>query len=149
MDMSGWDPTLDPTYNQLTGGSVYPSDGASVALAATGPNRRGLTSAGSNSSAVPINGSNSAGAPMPAGSFVGGLAVFLVLAVVLMIVAHRFGEEGDFSNIKGTSYNILFIGLIAIIGVPVVKVGLVWLAGANIPLVSGLASHGATWALAA
>lgn len=147
--MTGWDPALDPTYNQMTGGSVYPSSGASVALAATGTNRRGLTSSGSNTSAVPINGSTSGSAPMPAGSFVGGLAVFVVLAIIVMVLAHRFGDEGDFSNIKSTSYNILFIALVAIVGIPVVKVGVMWLAGTPIPVLSPLAQHAATWAQAA
>jgi hypothetical protein len=38
-----------------------------------------------------------------------------------MWVAHRFGEAGEFSNIKASAYNVLLISLVAVAGIPVWK----------------------------
>jgi hypothetical protein len=52
--------------------------------------------------------------------FVGG-AVFLGLLVLLMFIANRLGEDGEFANIKLSAYNVLIIGLAATVGQPIWK----------------------------
>lgn len=50
-----------------------------------------------------------------------GLAVFLVLIILVYMLAKQFGEDGDFSNIKATAYNSIFISLVAVAGIPIWK----------------------------
>jgi hypothetical protein len=126
-----WD-ALDPTYNEMTPGSVAPSGGFSVAAMATGANKRMVTASGSNSPGAPAPGAGSNVAP--AGSFVGGMIVFLVLVLVVMFVAHKFGgDDGDFKNIKASAYNVIFVALVAVTGIPVIKVALFKLSDWNVP----------------
>ena len=82
----------------------------------------------------------------PAGNLVVGMVVFVVLVAILMFVAHRFGgNDDDFSNIRASAYNVLIIGLIAAIGIPVIKIAAVKLADVGVPG----ADHMATWVLTA
>jgi hypothetical protein len=131
--------TLDPTYNEATTGSVLPASGPSVAAAATGYGRRQIQVVG-GSSAVP----GAAQGVAPAGNFAIGLVVFVFLLLVIMWVAHRYGEDGEFANLKATAYNVLFIAFVAMAGIPVFKVFFTWLAQRGVPL----ANHVAAWALA-
>lgn len=123
---------LDPTYNEVSPGAVAPSGGASIAALVTGGNRRNVTASGSNNpgAAAPGAGSNVA----PAGSFVAGMIVFVVLVLVIMIIAHKWGgEDGEFKNIRASAYNVLFVALVAVTGIPVVKIALFKLADWNVP----------------
>jgi hypothetical protein len=134
-----WNSILDPTRNEVTAGSVMPADGSSIAGASTGTNvARQVTQTGGAQA--------SGGMIMPAGNLVIGMVVFVVLIVVLMFVVHKWGgESGDFSNIRASAYNVLVISLIAVVGIPVIKVGMWKLADLGLPG----ADHLATWALAA
>ena len=134
---------LDPTYNELVGGSVAPATGGSVALLSTGSNKRAASS-GDASSAPGSNATQTA--PADSGSFVVGGLTFIVLLVLIMWLAHKFGGvEGNFSNIKGSFHDILFVALVAIAGIPLIKLGTGQLAAMNVPG----ASHLDTWAKAA
>lgn len=55
-----------------------------------------------------------------ANPLIGGL-VFLLLVVATMWVMARFGRDGEFANIKGTAYNALVIGWMAILTIPLWK----------------------------
>ena len=55
--------------------------------------------------------------------FVGG-AVFLGLLLLLMFIANKLGEDGEFGNIKLSAYNVLIISLAATVGQPVVSIPL-------------------------
>lgn len=130
--MAGTFETLDPTYNEMSAGSVTPGGGFSIAALATGSNKRGVTAAGSNSPGSPAPGAGSNVAP--AGSFVAGMIVFVVLVLVIMIIAHKWGgEDGDFKNIRASAYNVLFVALVAVTGIPVVKIALIKLSDWNVP----------------
>lgn len=50
-----------------------------------------------------------------------GLLVFVLLAWFVMWLAGRFGDTKSFSNIKGSAFNILFISLVAVAGIPAWK----------------------------
>lgn len=48
----------------------------------------------------------------------------LVLAFLLLLMwlAHAYGEPGDYSNLRASAYNVLFIGLTAAVFIPILKV---------------------------
>jgi hypothetical protein len=140
-DSGDWAAVLDPTYNEMTGGSVVPSFGRSVSAAATGSGNRMLTTSGSNSTAA----AGGSGMVMPSGNFVIGFVVFVVMCAIIMLVAKHVGDEGDFKNIKASAYNVLFVGLVAAVGIPVFKVLFYKMAQMGVPL----ADHAASWVLAA
>lgn len=50
-----------------------------------------------------------------------GLLVFAALAAAIMFAAQRVGDAGAFSNIKASAYNVLFISLVAVAGIPIWK----------------------------
>lgn len=53
------------------------------------------------------------------------LVTFLVLLgflLLLMWLAHSYGEPGEYSNLKASAYNVLFIGLAAAVFIPILKV---------------------------
>lgn len=142
--VNAWKTRIDPTFNQVTGGSVQPASGASISASATGVARRQTTATGSGPQAAPVKGDP--GMMYPAGNFVVGMVVFVILVAILMFVAHRFGgNDDDFSNIRASAYNVLIIGLIASIGIPVIKIGAVKMAEVGVPG----ADHMATWVLTA
>lgn len=135
-----WNTILDPTRNEVTPGSVYPADGGSISAGSTGSNvQRSVTQSGGAQA--------SAGAsPMPAGNFVTGMIVFAALVAITMFVVHKWGgDDRDFGNIRASAYNILIISLIAAVGLPVIKVGVLKLADLGVPL----ADHASTWVIAA
>ncbi len=136
-----WNSVLDPTRNEVTAGSVGPSDGSSIAGAATGSNvQRSVTQTGGGQAAA-------ANAPtLPAGDFVTGMIVFAVLTAITMFVVHKWGgDDSNFGNIRASAYNILIISLIAAVGLPVIKIGFLKLADLHVPL----ADHASTWVIAA
>jgi hypothetical protein len=139
-----WSPQLDPTYNEVTSGSVYPASGLSIAASATGAGKRLLSVSGSGSNA-PAAQAAGAGVAFPAGNLGIGLVVFLVLTAIVMFVVHRWGEDGDFSNLRASAYNILVVSLIAAVGIPIWKITTWKLADMGVPLMD----HAATWVLAA
>ena len=47
--------------------------------------------------------------------------VFVAFLVLLVFTAKRVGDESEFRNIKGSVYNVLIIGLAAVIALPVFK----------------------------
>lgn len=139
-----WQDVLDPTYNEVTSGSITPANGPSVAAAATGSNKRSLTVSGSNSTAAPASAGASGGSA-PAGSLVTGLIVFSALVAIIMFVTHKWGgESSDFSNVRASVYNVLIISLIAFVGLPVLKLGAIQLAGMGVPFADDIQ----TWAMA-
>lgn len=53
------------------------------------------------------------------------LVTFLVVLgflLLLMWLAHAYGEPGEYSNLKASAYNVLFIGLTASLFIPLLKV---------------------------
>lgn len=53
------------------------------------------------------------------------LVTFLVLLgflLLLMWLAHTYGEPGEYSNLKASAYNVLVIGLAAAVFIPILKV---------------------------
>lgn len=53
------------------------------------------------------------------------LTTFLVILgflLLLMWLAHTYGEPGNYSNLKASAYNTLVIGLTAAVFIPVLKV---------------------------
>lgn len=53
------------------------------------------------------------------------LVTFLVVLgflLLLMWLAHAYGEPGEYSNLKASAYNVLFIGLTAALFIPLLKV---------------------------
>ena len=52
------------------------------------------------------------------------LVTFLVLLgflLLLMWLANTYGEPGEYSNLKASAYNVLFIGLAAAVFIPILK----------------------------
>jgi hypothetical protein len=47
--------------------------------------------------------------------------VLAVLVAVIIFTAHRVGKSEEFSNIRGSAYNIFYVSLIAIVGILVLK----------------------------
>ena len=140
---NAWAGGLDPTINSLTAGSVEPTDGASIAAMATGAGNRMLTTGGGNAPVV-------AAAPGPGttfalGSPVLGFATVVVLIVLAWWAAHENGEESEFANLKATFFNVTMVTLIAIAGIPLVKVAFVSLENMGVPF----ADHLSAWAMAA
>jgi hypothetical protein len=133
-----WNDVLDPTRNQVTAGSVYPSTGGSIAAGSTGGSvTRQITGMG---------GGAAQAAPMPAGSLVGGLLILGVLIAIVMFVVHKWGGASeDFSNVRASAYNIFIIALISIVGIPVIKIAAYNLAQAGVPGAGSLS----TWTMAA
>ncbi len=127
-----WNDILDPTRNVVTAGSIYPADGGSISGASTGP-----------MAPVSVQGGGGQAAPqLPAGSLPAGLLVFAALVAITMFVVHKWGAaDSDFANIRASAYNIFIIALIAVVGIPVLKIGFYQLAQMNVPL----ADHAWTW----
>lgn len=67
-------------------------------------------------------------APLGQGALLEGqspLTTFLVVLgflLLLMWLASSYGEPGNYSNLKASAYNVLFIGLTAAIFIPLLKV---------------------------
>jgi hypothetical protein len=117
-----WEEVLNPTYNEVTPGSVTPTSGASIAASATGQNR-------SNQ-----QGSASASNAPPQGNIFHGLLIFAALLAIIMFVVHRFGgDSDDFSNVRASAYNILIISLISLAGIPLWRLATGSLAQNNVP----------------
>lgn len=60
------------------------------------------------------------------------LMTFLILLgflLLLMWLAHSYGEPGEYSNLRASAYNVLFIGLAAAVFIPILKVIAVKLPG--------------------
>jgi hypothetical protein len=145
--LAGAQDTLDPTFNEITGGAVVPAAGFSVAAMATGVNKRFVTASGSSgdlstSAAGPGGGSQTAA---PAGNLFGGLAVFVALLIFIMWVAHRTGDESEFSNIRASFFNVVLISLVALAGLPLWKMGTMTLSEWKLPFADNLNA----WAQAA
>ncbi len=58
---------------------------------------------------------------VPLGNPLAGLVVFGALVVAIMLVAQRYGEAGEFANLRASAYNVLLVSLIAVAGIPVWK----------------------------
>lgn len=53
------------------------------------------------------------------------LVTFLVVLgflLLLMWLANTYGEPGNYSNLKASAYNVLFIGLTAAVFIPILKI---------------------------
>lgn len=56
-------------------------------------------------------------------------AALIVLLLGLFYLANRVGSSDDFANLKASAYNVLVVGLIAIVAIPPIK-----LAASMLPL---------------
>lgn len=103
-------------------------------LYSTAPGNRTSMAGTANNQTAQVAGTSDNGSPSGSpevdralsignqGNAVIGAVVFLVMLLGLMILAKRFGSEGgSFSNIQLSAYNVVIIGLAAIVGVPVWK----------------------------
>ena len=78
--------------------------------------------------AAPAQEATASGKPLGQGGLLEGqspLATFLVVLgflLLLMWLAHTYGEPGEYSNLKASAYNVLFIGLTAAAFIPLLKV---------------------------
>jgi hypothetical protein len=85
--------------------------------------------------AAPAQGATASGKPLGQGALLEGqspLTTFLVVLgflFLLMWLAHTYGEPGEYSNLKASAYNVLFIGLTAAAFIPLLKVLAVKLPG--------------------
>lgn len=106
--------------NDVFAANIYPGQGASLGAAATTP------------SGTPAQTSPAREAKQGTAKYTGNpfsfWFVFLGMLLVLMWVAHKLGEPGEFSNLKASAYNVLFIALVAVVGIPPIK-----LAASKIP----------------
>jgi hypothetical protein len=48
--------------------------------------------------------------------------IVLGFLLLLMWLAHTYGEPGEYSNLRASAYNVLFIGLTAAAFIPLLKV---------------------------
>jgi len=104
--------------NVLPGRNVYPTyGGPSLGDIATGAD------VGPYPAEIEVGGGELDQALMIGGqaSPVMGLVVFAALLLLIGFIAHRFGEAGAFSNIKTNAYNVIFISLVAVAGIPLWK----------------------------
>lgn len=60
-------------------------------------------------------------ASQPRGNPLAFWLMFVILLLGVMVVAQRVGDSDEFSNIKGTAYNVLVVALIAVVGIPPIK----------------------------
>lgn len=74
-------------------------------------------SRGQSTPATPASGMSIGGQP---NLLIAGV-VFVALLVLLVFTARRIGDEKEFTNIKGSAYNVLVIGLAAVISIPIFK----------------------------
>ena len=116
---------LDNTFDDMGGGSVYPTQGPSTGLLATAGSAQAI------SYANPVNAA-------PAGQYTGnpvtGFAVFVAMTIIIMFIAHRFGgEDGEFKSIRASFYNVILIALVAVTGIPAMKIAFSQLAKMGIP----------------
>jgi hypothetical protein len=78
--------------------------------------------------AAPVQGATASGKPLGQGELLEGqspLMTFLVVLgflLLLMWLAYTYGEPGEYSNLKASAYNVLFIGLTAAVFIPLLKV---------------------------
>lgn len=108
--------------NSVFPGNVYPS--ANAGPSASLGIRAGAASAFAGSPVAEDLQTENAMPSLPSLSGIGvlaGGATLIVLLLVLMFVAHRIGEQGDFKNVKVSFYNALVIGLAAVITIPLFK----------------------------
>jgi hypothetical protein len=118
---------LDNTFEDIGSGSVYPTYGPSIGALATGNAYPAV------SDAVPMV-AGPAAATGYTGNPVVGFAIFIVLVLLIMVVAHRFGgEEGEFRSIRGSFYNVLLIALVAATGIPAIKMAFSGLSSTGLP----------------
>ena len=133
---------LDPTFDEMTAGSVGPAGGPSVAALATGSNRRMVGNMGTSGSDTVGTGGGTGANTGPAPNFFVGLIVFAVFLLVIMWVMHRFGpDDGEFKTIRASAYNVLLISLVAVVGIPVWKIAIISASQAGVPLMD----HAAAW----
>jgi hypothetical protein len=78
--------------------------------------------------AAPAQDTTASGKILGQGALLEGqspLMTFLVVLgflLLLMWLAHTYGEPGEYSNLKASAYNVLFIGLTAAAFIPLLKV---------------------------
>jgi hypothetical protein len=115
---------LDNTFDDMGAGSVYPTQGPSTGLLATAGSAQAI------SYATPLN----APAPAYTGNPVTGFAVFAALTIIIMFMAHKFGgEDGEFKSIRASFYNVLLIALVAVTGIPAIKIAFATIAKTGFP----------------
>lgn len=79
-------------------------------------------------------GDKAAGQSQNKGNPIVGFLVLGALVFLLIFLTRRFGKGSeDFSNIRGSLWDVLIIALAATAGIPIVKLGAEALAGTGVP----------------
>lgn len=133
MDYFGGGDNLGPDTNWTPVRNLYPGAGGgtiATAAAAASPDSRVATSAGgaTNAVATPVTGGPS--------SLMWWVAI-VVLVALMLFAARKTGQAEEFKNLRASTYNILFITLVAIVGLTGSKILAV--KAKNYKLLSGLA----------
>lgn len=99
--------------------NVYPdAPGATLGTTSTSPSSQGpAVSGGASEAAQAAEGAALRGGTSPLAFW----AMFLVLLLGLFYVAQRVGDSSEFSNLKASAYNVLVVGLIAVVAIPPIK----------------------------
>lgn len=113
---------MSPNVAYISRGDVYPASGGATAGERIGAMYGGFQRHEGYEQTPEAAPADSTPATMPGGGSLVITAVTLVaLWVLLTWVARRSSEAEDYRNIKGSAYNVVVIGLAAIIFVPILK----------------------------
>lgn len=107
--------------------NVYPDfPGGTLGTTSTSPSSQGpAVSAPASDAAQAAEAGAARGGPGPLAFWF----MFLLLLLGLFYVAQRVGESSEFANLKATAYNVLMVGLIAVVAIPPLK-----LAASKLPI---------------
>lgn len=112
VSLSGYAPVVDI----LPAGNAYPTTHSDTLGERAG--MLGMTNSAVDS---PDPSTNGAAAAAPRSGLLIGFLTFAVLLFGLMFVAKKTGEGDEFKNVKASLYNVVVIGLAAIVAIPVFK----------------------------
>lgn len=115
-----WPGTADifaPDVNYVPARNVYPdAEGGTLGSvsAGTSPDTTGFAGTGATGGAVKT--------PAVTGHPVAWWIALLVLFAVAVWISHRIGQASAFSNIRASAYNVMFITVVAVLGLTILKV---------------------------
>lgn len=130
---SGADTNIVPLRNVYPGGS-----GGTLATLGSGSSPDGM--AQFDESSGPVSGeSNAITTPAPVtGNPLSWWVGIGVLVALMIFAAKKTGNEGEFSNLRASTYNVAFVTFVAILGITLMKVVAVKVK--NVPLLGGFSS---------
>lgn len=111
--------------NDVPARNVYPqAGGSSLGLRAGSqtPESGSEPGAISDEAAAAVPGAVAAQRSGPLGQPIAWWGMIVALLFGLMFIAKKVGHEGEFSNVKLSTYNVVVISLAAIIGIAFAKV---------------------------